>query len=157
MTMKTRLTIALACGGMLAAASGCAQSPDEQPRAESTARKPVIREHARTSDVPPFETPRASLPPAADGDLLNRMADDLAKRLGSKKSELQVLAVESVVWNDGALGCPQPDKAYTQATVPGLRVLFQHAGKTYQYHGSERGHFVYCESPPEPAGNFDTK
>lgn len=154
-TMVTRLTIAAAC--ILAAGSGCAQASDEPRPAQKTLRKPVIREHAGTSHTPPPEAGRESTPPASSDDFVNRMADDLAKRLGSNKSELQVLTVESVVWNDGALGCPQPDKAYTQATVPGIRVLFQRAGKTYQYHGSERGYFVYCENPPEPAGKYDTK
>lgn len=155
MTMVNRLTIALACSAMLAAGTGCAQTPAEQAGAQSAPRKPVIREHASTGVAAP-SGPRESgeAPPTGD-QLLSRMADDLAKRLGVGKTELQVLAMETIVWNDGALGCPQPDKAYTQATVPGLRVLFQHANKTYQYHGSERGHFVYCANPPEPAGNFD--
>jgi hypothetical protein len=155
MTMKTRLTIALACGGMLAAASGCAQAPDEQPTAETARRKPTVREHASTSVTAPSPPREAGQAPPTGDELLSRMADDLAKRLGVRKTELQVLAMDTVVWNDGALGCPQPDKMYTQATVPGLRVLFQHNLKTYQYHGSERGHFVYCENPAEPAGNFD--
>jgi hypothetical protein len=148
-TMATRLTIAVA--SILVAGGGCAQSPE----AEGTARKPVIREHANTSVAPP-SGPRESgeVPPTGD-QLLSRMADDLAKRLGVRKTELQVLAMENVVWNDGALGCPQPGKLYTQSTVPGLRVLFQHNAKTYQYHGSERGQLVYCENPAEPAGKFD--
>jgi hypothetical protein len=25
--------------------------------------------------------------------------------------------------------------------------VFGHAGKSYQYHASERGNFVYCEHP----------
>lgn len=153
-TRITRLTIALAYGALLSAGTGCAQSPDEQPHAAGAPRKPVVREHASTSHAAPPEAPRDGAPPAGD-DLVSRMADDLAKRLGTKKSELQVLAIESVVWNDGALGCPRPGKMYTQATVPGMRVLFLHAGKTYQYHGSERGYFVYCENPAEPAGHFD--
>jgi hypothetical protein len=148
-TMATRLTIATAC--ILAAGGGCAQSPAE----ENAPRKPVIREHASTTVTPPPDAGNASARPVEGGDLLSRMADDLAQRLGTKKAALQVLAAESVTWNDGALGCPQPGNLYTQATVAGMRVLFQHGGKTYQYHGSERGHFVYCPNPPEPAGNFD--
>jgi hypothetical protein len=34
-------------------------------------------------------------------------------------------------------------------------VLFLHGGKTYQYHASERGDFVYCPNPAEPAGGLD--
>jgi hypothetical protein len=121
----------------------------EQPR------KPIYREHSSLENVAPAQT--APKPPDKSGSLLDQMARDLAQRLSVRPSELQVLAVESVTWNDGSLGCPQPGQAYTQALVPGLRVLFQHAGKTYQYHAAEKGSFVYCPNPSERAGHFDEK
>ncbi len=148
-TMATRLTLAVA--SILLAGGGCAQSPE----AEGMPRKPVIREHANTGVAAPSAPRESGETPPASHEMLSRMGDDLAKRLGVRKTELQVLATDTVVWNDGALGCPQPGKLYTQSTVPGLRVLFQHNAKTYQYHGSERGQLVYCENPAEPAGKFD--
>ena len=62
-------------------------------------------------------------------------------------SVFQVLSVQSVVWDDSSLGCPQPERAYLPAQTPGLRVVFGYQGKPYQYHASERGNFVYCEHP----------
>lgn len=121
----------------------------EQPR------KPIYREHGSLENVAPADTP--AKPRESSGTLLDQMAQDLAQRLSVRSSELQVLAVESVTWNDGSLGCPQPGRSYTQALVPGLRVLFQHAGKTYQYHAAEKGPFVYCPNPPERGGKFDEK
>jgi hypothetical protein len=58
-----------------------------------------------------------------------------------------VLNVQSVVWDDSSLGCPQPEHSYLPAQTPGVRVVFGYEGKVYQYHGSERGNFVYCEHP----------
>jgi hypothetical protein len=75
------------------------------------------------------------------------MSQDLAQRLGTPSSVFQVLAVQSVVWDDSSLGCPQPERAYLPAQTPGVRVVFGYQGKAYQYHGSDRGNFVYCEHP----------
>lgn len=36
-------------------------------------------------------------------------------------------------FSDGALGCPQPDQAYTQALTNGYQVLFTYEGTTYDY------------------------
>lgn len=145
-----------ALGGLIVVAiAGCAQS---QPR-ESTdnkARQPVYREHGDPQVAPTGSPAAPSNQPNAPEQLLQRMGEDLATRLGVKVSQIQVLVVEPVTWSDGSLGCPQPDRAYTAALTPGLRALFQHAGKTYQYHASERGQFLYCPNPQEPAGKFDT-
>jgi hypothetical protein len=114
-------------------------------KAEDSPRKPAYREHQNVQAAPP-----AAPAPAqkhAPEDMVNGMAQDLARRLGVKEPDLQVVTVQSVVWNDSALGCPQPERAYLPAQTPGIRVVFQYARKSYQYHGSERGDFVYCENP----------
>jgi hypothetical protein len=134
-----------ACAQNGATASADASGPEE--------RKPVAyREHGAV-DSASSPAPRAPDKPAQDP--LGRMAQDLAQRLGVKASALQVLSVESVTWDDGALGCPQPGKSYIAAQVPGMRVLFKHDARTYQYHASERGDFVYCANPAAPAGSYD--
>jgi hypothetical protein len=121
----------------------------------STAGKPPLREHHTLEGVSPAKSAQPSNPRSGE-DLLQRLGRDLAQRLGVTPPALQVLSVESVVWDDGSLGCPQPDQFYTSAQVPGMRVLFAHEGKTYQYHASERGHFVYCPNPAVPAvGEYD--
>ena len=79
--------------------------------------------------------------------MLTRMGQDLAQRLGTPTSVFQVLSVQSVVWDDSSLGCPQPGNSYLQAQTPGVRVVFSYQNKTYQYHGAESGNFVYCEHP----------
>lgn len=166
--MWRKLAIALVPIVVLGATGACAQIQDKQPPDDAKAGPagagadkgkpgtPAYREHGSVSGVTPAN-PAQPRQPAKSADLLSAMARDLAQRLGVKSSELQVLAVESVVWDDGSLGCPQPGQSYVMAQTPGVRVLFQNGGKTYQYHASDRGHFVYCPNPAQPAGSYDRK
>jgi hypothetical protein len=120
--------------------------------ADEPGSKPKYREHENVQAAPPA----APAPTRAQPDsVLNGMAQDLGRRLGVNESSLQVMSVQPVLWNDSSLGCPQPERAYLPAQTPGMRVVFQYAGKTYQYHGSERGDFVYCEHPA--VGGLDEK
>lgn len=77
-------------------------------------------------------------------------ATDLAERLGVDVSDLTVSAVESVVWPDGSIGCPEPGMSYTQALVPGVRVIIEHDGSLYHYHGTSEDSLFFCENPSEP-------
>jgi hypothetical protein len=132
--------------GVALLASGCMHSE----AADKPGSKPKYREHETVQSAAPAAPARAQ-----PENMLNDMARDLGKRLGVDSSVFQVLSVQPVVWNDSSLGCPQPERAYLPAQVQGMRVVFQHQGKTYQYHGSERGDFVYCENPA--VGGLDEK
>jgi hypothetical protein len=122
-------------------------------KAADAPRKPAYREHENVQAAPPAAPAPAQK--RAPEDLVNGMAQDLARRLGVKEPDLQVMTVQSVLWDDSSLGCPQPERAYLPAQVQGVRVVFQHAGRAYQYHGSDRGDFVYCEHPA--ASGLDEK
>jgi hypothetical protein len=62
--------------------------------------------------------------------------------------------VETVTWSDGSLGCPQPDRVYTQAIVPGWRLTVGDGTREWVYHASRRGQWVLCPAararPPLP-------
>ena len=78
---------------------------------------------------------------------------DLAARVGAAEKDIQVLRAIPVIWNNGAMGCPKPDMAYTQALVSGKWVVLEHAGRLYSYHAGQRGSFRLCENArPNPAG-----
>jgi hypothetical protein len=47
-------------------------------------------------------------------------------------------------WSDGALGCPEPGQAYTQAIVDGYQVIIDHNGQSFDYHASASGFFKLC-------------
>jgi hypothetical protein len=84
---------------------------------------------------------------------------DLARRIGVAQDEIEVVSVREVTWPDGAIGCPQPGMAYTQALVNGSQIILRHGRSDYHYHaGGARGPF-YCANPrppvPEGAGGGD--
>ena len=152
--IRARFALALISATVLGSVSACAHTGDDgssETLSESKRPPAKYREHG---DVNAVSDPKTA-PAQPAGDLMSRMARDLAARLNVTVPELQVLAIESVTWNDGSLGCPQPGQAYTAAQTPGVRVLFQNSGKTYQYHASEAGAFVYCANPADPVGAPD--
>jgi hypothetical protein len=57
------------------------------------------------------------------------------------------MSTEKIAWNDGSLGCPQPDHMYTQALVPGYRIRVRSADQTLDYHAAEAGPFLLCSLP----------
>jgi hypothetical protein len=73
------------------------------------------------------------------------LLDDAAKRGGTPRAQLQVRSVKSVVWSDGSMGCPQPDRMYTQALVPGWLIEVGAPGAAVlRYHASQRGAWLHC-------------
>ena len=77
---------------------------------------------------------------------------DLARHLSVPEGEVEVVSVESVIWPDGSLGCPQPGMYYTQALVEGSQVLLTHDGRGYDYHASEGGTPFLCASADKDGG-----
>lgn len=84
-------------------------------------------------------------------DLVERATADLATRLEVDQAEIEVISVESGVWSDGSIGCPEPGKMYTQALVTGHRVILAHDGESYSYHQGGSQSVVLCDEPAEGA------
>ncbi|MBI3156766.1 MAG: hypothetical protein HYZ20_15360 [Burkholderiales bacterium] len=57
------------------------------------------------------------------------------------------VTLQDAVWSDGSLGCPQPGMMYTQALVPGWRVVVGDGAREWVYHASRAGAWLHC-----PAG-----
>jgi len=74
---------------------------------------------------------------------------DLADRIDIAAEVVTVKDARSVQWGSGAMGCPKPDMNYTQALVPGIRLLLEANGTIYYYHGGAGKSLFYC--PPERA------
>lgn len=79
--------------------------------------------------------------------VLSKIIEDLVANTGADRTDIEVLHAESLVWNDGSLGCGKPGQNYTQAIVPGYRVILVHAGQRFDYRASEQGFFILCEQP----------
>ncbi|MEM7052981.1 MAG: hypothetical protein AAF446_00390 [Pseudomonadota bacterium] len=84
------------------------------------------------------------------GREIEQATADLVERVDVDRNDVAVSVAEFVSWNNGALGCPQPGMAYTQALVPGYRLLLTVDGQTYHYHGARDRDPFYC--PAERAG-----
>lgn len=94
-------------------------------------------------DVPMTVEPGASANIPAD--LLDQMKADAAQKAGVDVAQVEVVSEEQVTWNDGSLGCPKPGVMYTQALVPGYRVVLKIGATQYDYHASQRGGFIECK------------
>ena len=104
------------------------------------------------SETPaPTSTPQQSrvesqLPEAILGPILK----DAAKLANVPREQLVIVRAESVVWNDGSLGCPEPGMEYAQALVNGYWVVIKAAGKVYDFRAGRDGSFRLC---PEGCGH----
>src|SRR5205823_8032110 len=73
---------------------------------------------------------------------------DLARRQSVPIDTIGVVEVRSVVWPDGALGCPKPGMAYPQVQVEGLLIRLSVGDRIFEYHsGGGRPPFL-CEQKP---------
>ena len=84
---------------------------------------------------------------AVPDEILQKAIADAAVQAGVDPSAVTVVSAEATTWNSGALGCPEPGKMYTQALVPGYKIVLEAGGKTLNYHASETGSVKLCEGP----------
>jgi len=80
-------------------------------------------------------------------EMLEKIIADLAMKIQADRAGIDVRHAESLTWNDGSLGCGKPGQVYTQALVPGYRVILIHAGQQFDYHAADKGYFMLCERP----------
>lgn len=128
----------------VAALGACQQAPDDD---ESPGDGDI-------TTLTPTEEPTTEPAPTQTGPLDDRSqaaVDDLAERLGIDAAEIEVGPLEEVTWTDGSIGCPEPGKHYTQAMVPGARLILTVDGQTYAYHGKNDEPLFYCDNPTDPA------
>jgi hypothetical protein len=123
---------------LLAGFTVCAACAAEEP----PAKRPPVRE---------YDSVRPQQPSARNDSLPQTVHDalqaDASKRSGVAAEQLTVVSAEKVTWTDGALGCPQPGRLYTQSIVPGYRVWMRAGQKMIVYHTNESGdQVVVCPS-----------
>jgi hypothetical protein len=86
-------------------------------------------------------------PPTADlQSIIAAATRSAALQLGIAPETIEVVRAERVTWSDGSVGCPAPGMQYTQALVPGYRVILRAEGQELDYHAAANGHFALC--PP---------
>jgi hypothetical protein len=80
-------------------------------------------------------------------DFVAMIVAHLSDDVGQPAAAVRVERVERVTWPDGALGCPEPGMAYTQALVDGYRVILTVGGQRYDYRVGRGGVFRRCMWP----------
>jgi hypothetical protein len=106
---------------------------------------------------PDLETPDVTMPGGDGGlngditqEMINSLLEQAADETGIPIGEISVVTAEAVTWSDGSLGCPEPGMGYTQALVPGYRVVLDVDGEEIHYHAGSDGQFFACENPQPP-------
>lgn len=82
------------------------------------------------------ETPPRSMPkpvPDVPPAVLARLYEEVERESGVSRDRIELVRAESATWNDGALGCPQPNQAYAQMIVQGWWVILRAGREEYDY------------------------
>ena len=148
--------------------AGCAGSFSDQPDLASPGS---VDKEADPVPVDPRETPAGETPDRSDlrlvetpppglerveitppepilgevpAEILAALIADVLERSNAEQEAVQVTRAEAVVWNDGALGCPQPGEMYIQVLINGYWVVLEVEGVVYDYRVSDKGSFKLC-------------
>jgi hypothetical protein len=106
---------------------------------------------AAPADPTPVSLVHDSEPPNSAGGSPEAIAD-LARRHGVDPATITLITDEDVTWRSGAIGCPDPEMVYTQALVPGTRIILELDGARYEYHSGGPRSIFLCEHPEPPVG-----
>jgi len=94
------------------------------------------------------EVPMAS-PKAVSEEMIAVAKADAAQRSGKSVAEITLVSAERVTWSNSAMGCPMPGRMYTQALVPGYRIVLSVGEQKFNYHAGSKGDPTFC--PPDRA------
>lgn len=135
-----KLWVLLALGACLQAAAAEPARPAEGIAPPKRLPDPVVRDMV----VPPAEPVSTTALPR---ELRRAVVADAAKHLDVPESSVVLTRAEQVNWPDGALGCPRPGMSYSQALVPGFRIVARSVERQLVYHTDSRGTVVRCDEP----------
>jgi hypothetical protein len=132
--------------GCIAAAACSGVATGSAPQGDNTTAAPRA-----TNPVEAKSSMSAgAVPPAT----LEAALDDAARRLQVDRASITVVSGTAVTWSDGSLGCPAPGMEYTQALVPGYRIVLQAGDLVLNYHAARAGAPTFCPAerviPPAP-------
>jgi hypothetical protein len=141
------LMLAMLAATAMANAEPPSNDPGQASPAAAAPVRPRFSPAGKLSEPLPPETHAQSIAGEVPDDIVAKLRTDLAKRVGdASAASARVVRAGAVNWPNGAMGCPQPGRMYTQAIVPGYEVDFDVAGKVYSYRAATRGFFMLCEA-----------
>jgi len=139
------------------------ESPNEELSKNDTPNQKNDREEAAQGreGLPRLSTPAEETLPIK-GEVPQRILDPILNEAAAlanvPREQLVIVRAESVVWNDGSLGCPEPGMMSTQALVNGYWVVIEAGSQKYDFRVSSGGSFRLCppgrgQPPSQPAAN----
>lgn len=126
---------------------------------------PIIADVTPTLIITPVPSMSIKTPPADSSNLdptakllVEKAREHLVKKFGITADQITVFSVESIVWPDAGLGCPQKGIGYAQVETPGYLILLEAGGQVYNYHTDANESVVLCDAkspgeiflPPDP-------
>ncbi len=126
---RQRFLLCMALGVSIASSPGWAQT-----RSKVLPREPEPRT-GQVAGAPETMAEAVALAVRVDAAALWQR-DDGGKGLSAR--------TEAVIWRDGAIGCPAPDRLYTQAAVPGWRIMVRDEKRVAVYHATQAGKWLLC-------------
>jgi hypothetical protein len=144
MRRKTMLITSLAV--MLAATSFAEETPPQRPTRAASGMAPPQRipPPAAVSALPAGEPVAMASVPIR---VRRAVVADSARRFQVAENTIVLVRAERVTWPDGSLGCPEPGRMYTQALVPGYRLVARSKQGELLYHTDSRGNVNTCAAP----------
>jgi hypothetical protein len=137
-TKRMSRTLVLVLAGVLAP-SALLAGGDPPP----TGMAPPKRIPQLPAPLPPSEpVATASVP----REVRRAVVADAARRFKVDENLVVVASAERLTWSDGSLGCPMPGMNYTQALVPGFRIVAKSAGGSFIYHTDASGNLAVCDT-----------
>jgi hypothetical protein len=139
-----RILLSCSAALLLSAPVSAGGTPPERPTPPATGVAPPARIPDIVQVAP--EAPAAELVPVASLSRETRRAvvEDAARRFKVSENDVVLTRAERLTWPNGALGCPEPGRMYTQALVSGYRLVAKTAAGELIYHADQRGNIASC-------------
>ncbi len=139
----------------LAVAACAAPGSSGEEAASATDATQETRPPLATFPVPSEQPGDGGTPPDGVPEAVwTAILDDIETRTGDSVTDPLVISAEQVTWNDGSLGCPEPDMLYTQALVDGYQVVVEIEGERYDYRVGSGAEVRLCEGNGPLEGEY---
>lgn len=155
--MNKRPFATLACIGVLIPGlCGCTATSDDPVSPDAGAGSGSqaderIRQNANERRIEPDAGRDKPVAGEVPQPVIDAVLTRLEERLQVDRAGFVVREAQSRQFSDGSLGCAEPGAVYTQAIVPGYRVVVEYAGTAYDFRVSDQGFIKPCgESPAQP-------
>ncbi|HEU4592190.1 MAG TPA: hypothetical protein VFS13_14885 [Steroidobacteraceae bacterium] len=146
-----RILASLLFAGLVACAGAAEDTPAAQRGVAPPTRLPIP--NPALNDQPVGKPVSIASVPRA---VRYAVRADAARRFKVPEESVVLTRAEQVTWSSAALGCPEPGTIYTQALVPGFRLVAKTGEGELSYHADAGGTVRQClvhEGPslPTPA------